>query len=432
MDCIPSFHAIKWDAIHKIEDYAMLEEIRRLSQHFLKIKNAPYRRYLIGGTEFKHRLSIIIGQRGIGKTTTLIQALLDKVQGDHFDPRILYVQVDHFQVSNISLYEIAEGFLAHGGKWLALDEIHKYPKWSLELKSIYDTFPELVVLASGSSALEIYRGSHDLTRRALCYPMQGMSFREFLGLTQHIDIEPLSLSDICQNHERHSEKILSQLAFIDKKVLVEFHQYLKVGYYPFFYELEDTAAYNMILEQNIHTTIESDFAAIYPHLTGVTLAKLKQLMVYIANSVPFTPQWNKIKDVLEIGDLRTLRGYFKILEDAALIRSVSRATAKFSQMETPEKIYLDNPNQLYAIASSAPEKGTTRETFFLNMLSQKHATKASKEGDFIVDDLWVFEVGGKKKSFDQIKHEKNAYLACDDIEQGIGRKVPLWLFGLLY
>jgi len=410
----------------------MLEEIQRLSRHFLKIKNAAYRRYLIRTATFNHRLSIIIGQRGVGKTTTLVQSLLDNVQGDHFDPRILYVQVDHFQVSNMHLYKIAEQFLALGGKWLAFDEIHKYPQWSQELKSIYDTFPDLTILASGSSALEIYRGSHDLTRRALCYPMQGLSFREFLELTLHIKLPTLTLEDICQQHERHTESILEQLSLVKKKILPEFYRYLKVGYYPFLYELHDEVAYGMILEQNLHATIESDLVAIHPHLTGITIAKLKQLVVYIANSVPFTPNWSKIKEVLEVGDLRTLKSYFKLLEDASLVRSIARSTEKFNQLESPEKIYLDNPNQLFAIASGSPEKGTVRETYFLNMLSQGHTVKASKQGDFAIDDSYLFEVGGRKKTFEQVRLQKNAYLACDDIEQGAGNKIPLWLFGLLY
>ena len=410
----------------------MFEEIQRLSRHFLKSKNAPYRRYLIRTTALNYRLSVVIGQRGIGKTTTLVQSLLDKVQGDHFDPRILYVQVDHFQVSNTHLYEIAEQFLERGGKWIAFDEIHKYPQWSQELKSIYDTFADLSVLASGSSALEIYRGSHDLTRRAICYPMQGMSFREFLEMTLHIELPTLTLEDVCQRHEKLSESILEQLNVVKKKVLPEFYRYLKVGYYPFFNELNDEVTYGMILEQNLHTTIESDLVAIHPHLTGMTVAKLKKLVVYIANSVPFTPNWSKIKEVLGVGDLRTLKSYFKLLEDASLVRSISRATEKFSQLESPKKIYLDNPNQLCAIASGTPERGTVRETYFLNMLSQSQSVKAPKRGDFVVNDFYLFEVGGKNKTFEQIRQQKNAYLACDEIEQGVGNKIPLWLFGFLY
>lgn len=410
----------------------MLEELRRLSRHFLKIKQAPYRRYLIEAVSFHHRLTVIIGQRGVGKTTTLIQSLLDNVNGDHLDPRILYVQVDHFQVGNQSIYDIAEQFLALGGRWIAFDEIHKYPSWSAELKSIYDTFPDLAVLASGSSALEIYRGSHDLSRRAISYTMEGMSFREFLELKLLIPLQPYSLAEICHNHEYIAETIVERLTTIQTKILPEFYMYQRVGYYPYFFEIRDEAAYGMTLEQNLHTTIESDLAAIHPHLAGTTIAKLKQLVIYIAQAVPFMPNWNKIKELLEIGDIRTVKGYFKLLEDAALIRQIGKATEKFSQLETAEKIYLENPNQLYAIASRDPEKGTVRETYFLAMLSQGHDVRVAKQGDFVVDNSYIFEVGGRNKGFKQIKSEEIGYLACDDIEIGIGRKIPLWLFGFLY
>jgi len=410
----------------------MFEELIRLSRRFLKIKNSPYRRYLIRTTDFDHRMTIIVGQRGVGKTTTLVQHLLDCVNGDLLDPRILYLQVDHFQMGLASMYEIAEQFCLHGGQWIAFDEIHKYPDWSKELKSIYDTFPELNILASGSSALEIYRGSHDLTRRAVKYQMQGLSFREYLELTHQIDFPWYSLEDICGSHEKITTKIIDRLEGIHKKVLLEFKHYLKSGYYPYFSELKNEANYLLTLEQNLHTTIESDLSSIHPQLSGNSLAKIKQLLIFVANSVPFIPNWNKIRLALDIGDLRTLKSYFQHLEDACLIRSVSRGTKKLSQIESPSKVYMDNPNQLFAIASEQPEKGTIRETYFLNTLSQNHHIRLPKNGDFCVDDLYYFEVGGRKKTFHQVKTENNAFLACDDLEFGVGNKIPLWLFGFLY
>lgn len=410
----------------------MFEELRLLSREFLKIKNSSYRRYLIETTSFDQRLTIIRGQRGVGKTTTLVQLLLDKVDGDLFDDRILYIQADHFQMASSSLYSIAEQFQMLGGRWIAFDEIHKYPEWSKELKSIYDTFPSLNILASGSSALEIYKGSHDLTRRAISYGMQGMSFREYLELTHKLKLSSYSLEEICKNHEEFAQKIIDQLKGIGAKIIAEFHQYLRSGYYPYFQEIGDEAVYWMTLEQNLHTTIESDLTAIYPQITGSSVSKIKKLLIFIANSVPFIPNWNKIKEALEIGDLRTLKSYFKHLEDAGLVRALPRATQKFSQLESPAKVYLDNPNQLFAIASHLPDKGTTRETFFLSMVSHSHAVKLPKNGDFLVDDRIYFEVGGRKKSFNQVKSEKSAFLACDNIEKGIGAKIPLWLFGFLY
>ncbi len=410
----------------------MFEKIRELSKQFLEIKNSSYKRYFIRTEKLAHRISIIIGQRGVGKTTTLIQLLLDFVKGDRFDPRILYVQADHFIMGSTSLYEIAEQFQIHGGKWIVFDEIHKYPDWSKELKSIYDTFPGLTIFASGSSLLQIYKGSHDLTRRASVHRMQGMSFREYLELTHHLEFSSYEINEICSQHEKIADSILKKLRKENKNVIPEFHQYLKTGYYPYFFEINDANIYKMALEQNVHATIESDLAAIYPQLTGASIQKIKKLLIYIANSVPFTPNWNNIKTAIEVGDLRTLKTYFSHLEDAGLIRSLSKTSKKFSQIESPSKIYLENPNQLYAISSEAPNMGIIQETFFLNMTEEKYNLSMPINGDFLIDDTYLFEIGGKNKSFHQIKNEMKSFTACDDIEIGSGSKIPLWLFGFLY
>lgn len=413
----------------------MIDELRKLSKKFLSIKNHPYRRYLIRQTPFEdNRMSLIIGQRGVGKTTTLVQSLLDKVKGDMLSDKILYIQADHFQVGKKTLYEIAEDFVTLGGKWIAFDEIHKYPDWAKELKSIYDTFNDLQILASGSSALEIYKGSHDLSRRAIKYTMQGMSFKEYLELTYALKLQTYSLEDICENHEKIASKIISELNKKKHKVIPLFKQYLRHGYYPYFQELNrNEDLYKITLEQNVHATIESDLAAISPHLTGNSIKKIKQLLVLISDLVPFIPNWKKILHILEIGDDRTLKTYFKHLEDAALIKTIGRASNKMSKLESPEKVYLENPNQLYAIsASKSSEIGTIRETFFLCMLSQKYLVSLPKNGDFFIDKNLVFEIGGKNKNFQQIKTTKNSYIVCDDIEFGIDKKIPLWLFGFLY
>lgn len=410
----------------------MLDELRKLSQNFLKIKNSPYRRYFIQTNPFKHRLSILLGQRGIGKTTTLVQFLLDCVSQDLFDPSILYLQADHFLVGNSSLYEIADEFYAMGGKVIAFDEIHKYMNWSQELKSIYDTFPKLTVVASGSSSLQMYQGSHDLSRRAIKFKMVGLSFREFIELDLGIRLDSHTLGDIIDNHVKLASNIIDKLETQKRKVLPLFQRYLSCGYYPYFFELPDEEQFYITLEQNLHATIESDLAAIYPHLTGSSINKLKQLLIFIAKAVPFTPNWNTIKDTLEIGDVRTLKTYFQYLEDASLIRSISKQTHKLSHIGSPEKVYLDNPNQMRALTLGGHNTGTERETFFLDLLSLNHKVTLPNKGDFLVDGKYLFEVGGKKKSFEQLSGEKNAYLACDDMESGFGAKIPLWLFGFLY
>lgn len=407
----------------------MFDQLKELSQHFLKIKNSPYKRYLVHSANFSHRMSFIIGQRGVGKTTALVQILLNKVNEDIFDKRVLYIQADHFLLANTSLYQIAEQFFILGGKWIAFDEIHKYPNWSKELKSIYDTFPELQIFCSGSSALEIFKGTHDLSRRAIQYLMQGMSFREFIELSYHLHFLTYNLEEICNNHLKIASSINDQLNQRDLKIIPLFQTYLKNGYYPFFTEMNENV-YKIILEQNIHTTIESDIAAIFPKLTGNSIRKMKKLLIFIAENVPFIPTWQKIMNILEIGDERTLKIYFKYLEDAGLIRSITKTTKKFKKLELPEKIYLNNPNQMYAISPNV-DKGTIRETFFLSMTSQNYQVTIPQNGDFFINNCY-FEIGGKNKTFEQIKSLEHSYLACDEIEQGTFNKIPLWLFGFLY
>lgn len=410
----------------------MLDDLRRLSLHFLSIKNSPYKRHFIRSTRFTHRLSIIIGQRGVGKTIALIQTLLHHVQGDTFSNKILYIQADHFQMGLTTLYQIAKEFQEFGGELLAIDEIHKYANWSKELKSIYDTFPKLKIIASGSSALEIYKGTHDLTRRAIVYRMTGLSFREYLELTQGFEFDNYSLSAICEQHERIAHGIIETLTKKSLQVLPLFRKYLSVGYFPYFFEITDETLYMFTLEQNLHTTIEADLASIHPQLTSASIQKIKKLLIYIANSVPFTPNWHKIMTVLEIGDARTVKNYFELLEDAGLVRSLMKSTDKFSQLENPAKVFLNNSNQLYAISSSNPDIGTVRETYFLSAIPETYNVKLPLKGDFIIDDQYLFEVGDKNKSKRQLGQHVHGYLVCDSIEHGVGSKIPLWLFGFLY
>ena len=244
-----------------------------------------------------------------------------------------------FLVGNTSLYEIAEQFNTMGGKILALDEIHKYPNWSQELKSIYDTFQKLKIIVSGSSALQMHRGSHDLARRAIKYQLFGLSFREFIELHYNIELTQYNLSDILSNHEKIASQITKTCESFNQKIIPLFQNYLVYGYYPYFLELNDKDLYSLTLEQNLHTTIESDLAAIYPHLTGTSINKIKHLLIFIAKAVPFTPNWNKIKEILEIGDVRTLKTYFQYLQDAYLIRAISKGDKKLRRWK-PLKKYI--------------------------------------------------------------------------------------------
>lgn len=408
-----------------------MEDLFRLSQTQLAVFNRPYRRYFLGAHNLNQRLCIILGPRGIGKTTAMAQHLMDVAGQDKFSQKILYVQADHFLVGSRSLYEIAERFVDLGGTTICFDEIHKYSQWSLELKSITDTFHDLRVLASGSSALEIAKGSHDLSRRAVQLRMASMSFREYIELRLGISIPSIHLTDLVNDHVRLAHQVSDLLAEAQSKPLVLFKEYLRHGCYPFYFESREETLFYQLLNQNLHTTIESDLIAVHPSLTGASIKKIGVLLRMIASSVPFFPDFKRLAVLTEVGDQRTLKTYLKYLEDCCLVSGLSRTGKGLRSLEKPDKIYLNNPNLIHAF-STQPNRGTVRETFFLNMLGARHTLKAPDQGDFLVDDQCLFEVGGKNKDFSQIKGVANSFLALDDMEKGFGNKIPLWLFGLLY
>ncbi len=408
-----------------------IQALFELSQTFITHKFAQYRRYFIRTTLLKHHFAIILGERGIGKTTTIIQYLLDYAHQNRYSDEILYIQADHFVVQNLSLYEIAETFVQLGGQFIAFDELHKYPNWSMELKSICDTFPQLRIIASGSSALEIHQGSHDLSRRAVTYRMVGLSFREFIELSHDLSLPSFTLTDILQQHTQHAFEIIELLASKELKILKLFQQYRQHGYYPYFREFKDLNEFKITLEQNLHTTIEADLAAIYPHLTGNSIKKIKQLLAYIAQEVPFTPNWQKIKNLTDIQDDRTIKTYFKYLEDASIVRCLPAGNQRLKHLEMTDKILLSNPNLLYTLETQ-PNIGNVRETFFLSMLSPQHKITGHPRTDFCIDNEIQIEVGGKNKDLSQVKELENAYLAVDNIEHGFQKRIPLWLFGFLY
>jgi len=395
------------------------------SKKFILRNDLVYQRYFIKEKKIKHRLTIIVGQRGIGKTTTIAQYMKQ-----HDALKSLYVSMDSFLVGELSMYEIAERFEMEGGKLLCFDEIHKYQNWSQELKSIYDTFPSLQIIASGSSALEINKGSHDLSRRANVLKMTGMSLREYMELTLAIELPKYTLQEILQNHETIAFNIVSKLEKIDKKILPLFQRYCKVGYYPYSLSIQDDEIFYDMLQQNINVSISGDLLFVYPSLDGNSIKKLKLLLNIIMESVPFVPVIEKLKNSLDIGDGRTLKDYFIKLEDAGILHLLMKASGKgLRKLEKPEKIYLSNTNLL---SITTPEIGTVRETFFLNVLSILHSVTYPPKGDFLVDNVYLFEIGGKNKGFTQIKDIENSFVASDDIEVGYKNKIPLWIFGFLY
>ena len=407
----------------------MLDKFFSLSQNYIQNYDQTFVRYFSKTIGFKHRLTILIGQRGIGKTTTLIQHILHTYNNDPFTTKALFIQADHFLTQKSSLYEIAEEFVLHGGELLCIDEIHKYKNWSIELKSMYDTFTKLAIIATGSSALEIHKGSHDLSRRAITHKMVGMSFREYIGLSHGIEIESYLLDDILKGHQLIAQAIIEKLEVKGLRIIPTFKEYLKVGYYPYFHDMGSEELFYITLEQNIHATVENDLLFVYPSLSGNSIKKILKLLSVIRQSVPFTPDMSGLKKTIDVGDERTLKNYLKYLEDAALIKMLPKSSNPMAAFEKPEKIYLDNPNLLYIDDVNI---GTVRETFFMNALSSQHALCAAPKGDFLVDEKYTFEVGGKSKDFTQIKDVPDSYLAIDDTEIGTRNKIPLWIFGFLY
>jgi len=411
----------------------MLNRLFRKSHLFVKNNNLNYQRYFIEKEPLEHRLSIILGARGVGKTTTIAQFMSRYAKNE-----ALYVSLDDINNAKENIYEIAEMFELQGGKLLCLDEIHKYEDWSQELKSIYDSFPKLKVIASGSSALEIHKGSHDLSRRAIVYTMVGMSFREFLELHYGYAFDTFSLEKVIESHQDIADEIIEKLSQNEQRILVLFRDYLKFGYYPYYLSMPNEVYFFQTLKQDINVSIESDLLNIYPSLNGRSIKKIKLLLSVIMENVPFTPTMKSLKQSIEVKDDRTIKEYLARLDDAGLIKLLMKSSLEMKNIDKPEKIYLANTNLMY---TTEPEIGNVRETFFMNQLSnyytiQNHLDNrgvfSASKGDFYLEEKYLCEVGGKNKTFKQIKDIPNSFLALDEIEIGFGEKIPLWLFGFLY
>lgn len=413
----------------------MLEELLIKSRDFININVKEYKRYFIKANNLEHRLSIITGSRGIGKTTTVAQYINDNYKSNE----ALYINLDDIQISSkYTMTEIAEEFVLNGGKLLCFDEIHKYENWSAELKNIYDRFDKLKIVATGSSALQINKGSHDLSRRAIVYDMVGMSFREFLELHYGYNFDNFSLEEVLINHVDIATDIKNTIEKNKQKIIPLFKDYLKYGYYPYYLSMPNEILFFQTLQQNINVSIESDLLNIYPKLNGNSIKKIKMLLAVIIKSVPFEPKISELKRATDIKDDRTLKDYLCKLDDAGLIKLLMRNSLSMKAFDRPEKIYLANPNLRY---TKEPNIGNLRETFFVNQLDNYYKNRqslndkgifASKQGDFYCEERYTFEIGGKNKSYNQIKDIPNSYIASDDIEIGFNQKIPLWLFGFLY
>ena len=362
----------------------------------------------------------IRGPRGVGKTTLILQHIKLHHKLNH---EVLYASVDNIWFNAHGIYELATDFAKRGGKWLFLDEVHKYPNWSQELKNIYDDLPDLHVVFTGSSLLQILNSRSDLSRRAVVYDMQGFSFREYLNWTQKLALPELKLEQLITDHTQIAMEIVGEV-----KVLQYFDDYLRHGYYPFYKELP--ALFYSRLGEVVNMVLDVEI----PQLRDVETAyipKIKQLLYIVAESAPFVPNITKLAE--RIGMSRSaLLSYLNALHDSRITLGLHKHGHGINRMQKPDKLYLDNTNLSYAIVGETPNIGNMRETFFANQLRYGHNVEVSDAGDFLVDEQFTFEVGGHKKGKRQIKGVADAYIVADDIEYGVSNRIPLWMFGMLY
>ena len=407
-----------------------LDPLFELSRQLLRQLHRPHRRQLELNASPKRLL--MTGPRGVGKSTWIAQQVMAEFPDFEQSRKCLYLPVDHFRVSGLPLYEIAEAFALMGGELLCLDEIHRAENWSRDLKSIADTFPELRVLVSGSSLLRLQKGSHDISRRYLVAPMAGLSFREYLELRHQMSPQTLTLDEILHEHERHVPPLLHALKAKNLQVLECFSAYLESGVYPYSFEFEEAATFAQTLQQSVAVSIESDLPALHPNLTGASIQRIRRLLAAIAANVPFSPDLSKLRRLLHIADDRTLKDYLAYLEESGLVRILRRQGTPFRSMDKPDRLYLGDPNIAAALAlPGKPDRGTQRETFLLSSLPGSMEVRAAVKADFLLDDRYTLEVGGRNKDATQIRDTPDAFLALDGLPSGSGRRVPLWLFGFL-
>lgn len=381
-------------------------------QKFLSEVDTRFFRYIYSEMNWRNRMIGLTGPRGVGKTTLILQHIKMNLN----NVKTLYVTAEDFYFADNRLIDLAGDFVKRGGKYLFVDEIHKYQDWAKELKLIYDYHPELNVVFTGSSILDIKKGVSDLSRRAVMYYMQGLSFREYLQFFHQIDVKQYSLEEILN----HSVKIPEI-----KHPLPLFEHYLRNGYYPFALE-ED---FEIKLKQIVNQTLETDIP-LYAGMNVSTGRKLKQLLAIIAKSVPFKPNMTSIGTALS-ASRNNISDYCQFIEEAGMIAQLRDSTEGIKGLGKVNKIYLANTNLIYNLAIDKSNKGNIRETFFLNQLRQKYEVIASPVADFRIGE-YTFEVGGKNKGLKQIQGINNAYIVKDDIEFGYLNTIPLWHFGLTY
>lgn len=397
-----------------------MEQLINKSKLVIQSISLDFIRSFYDHIDWESRLIGIIGARGTGKTTLLVQHLKSNFS---LADEAIYLTLDDIYFSDNNLIDTLEIFRQKGGKYVYLDEVHKYPNWAKEIKNCYDYFPDIKIIFTGSSIIDLLKQDVDLSRRAVMYELPGLSFREYLLYAGIANFPSYSLSEILTNHSSIAASIVSKI-----QPLKYFDDYLLHGYYPFFKESKST--YHLRLDQVVKMIIEVELKFIEGFDVQKS-RKIYQLLYILASNVPFKPNISKLSDKIGI-HRNTLVNYIHYLEKARLINSLSAHGKSISNLQKPEKIFLENPNLCFVLAPETVNAGTLRETFLLNQLKFKNTVSLPLKGDFLVNDSITIEVGGKAKSNKQIQTAENGYIAADQLEIGSYNKIPLWLFGFMY
>ena len=399
-----------------------METLFKKHDRLLALTSTAIIREMMNQVNWEAPMIAIRGPRGVGKSTLLLQYI--KTHYEPYSREVLYCQMDSVYFSSHTLLDLAERFYQQGGQRLLLDEVHKYPTWSRELKEIYDLYPDMKVVFSSSSLLNVLQGDADLSRRCIPYDMQGLSLREFLLFYKGISIRPRTLEEALTRPASLCQEVNSQC-----RILACFHEYLQYGYYPFY--LRNQTDYYTTIEQVVNYIIDVEL----PQLCGVDVAncrKLKALMGILASSVPYEVDISKLATTVQV-HRNTILGYLNDMGRAKLINLLYADIQSVKKMQKPDKIYMENANLLYALSSGSVDIGTAREAFVVNQLSHLHQVEYSKKnGDFRIDGKYTVEVGGENKSFGQIAGVADSFVLADNIEAPLGRKLPLWVVGFLY
>ena len=378
-----------------------------------------FKRYLYSQINWKARIISIKGARGTGKTTMLLQHILENFEDID---QTLYASLDNLWFATHSLMELVDWADRHGISRLYLDEVHRYELWSQSLKNIYDDYPDMSIVYTSSSLLVLDNATVDMSRRQTPYTLYGLSFREYLGLEGIFKTEAISLDDVLMHHVKKAMNIVGRI-----KVAPLFEAYLAHGYYPFYREsLED---FPSRLRETVTVVIDSDLPAV-ENVTYETLQKTKKLLMIISEHVPFEPTMSELWRQLSTDNESGLKMLYA-LDKAQVLALLIAKTNNYKSLSKPDKIFLSNPNLMHVLCPKV-DKGNERETFFISQLRVLHDVRYPKQGDFLIDNKFLFEVGGKNKTFEQIADVPNSYLAVDDTEVGSGCRIPLWMFGFLY